>query len=335
MKKRVLAVLMVAALTVAMCMGCGKSTDDAEKEEGQKAKTTEEEGNTEDGLIGISLPSADHGWMAGCIYSAQEEVKTLGLEEGSGYKILTSDSVNDQANDIDELISMGCSSIVLLPHNDEVSVAAQKIMDENMNLIVFDRKVTGDYTAYLAGDNAGIGREGAKYLGDALKGKGTIAVMSVPSVGSVSVERTEAFTNQMKEDYPDIKLIEVTADGFTQEAGLAMATDMLVANPEIDAVFSIDDEPSLGILKAIQEAGRTDIKYISGGGGAQTWYEKIQTETEINCFTETYSPSMISDAIALAQKIQQGEEFEKDTILAPETVDASNVADFMDANSPY
>lgn len=134
----------------------------------------------------------------------------------------------------------------------------QKIMDANINLIVFDRKVTGDYTAYLAGDNAGIGREGAKYLGDVLEGKGTIAVMSAPSVGSVSVERTEAFTEEMEKSFPDMKLIQVTADGFTQEAGLKMATDMLVANPEIDAVFSIDDEPSLGILKAVQEAGRTD-----------------------------------------------------------------------------
>ncbi len=345
MKKKIISALLIAAMAVTMCIGCGSGKSDASGTDTKKedsadkadAKETDSKGtvNTEDGLIGIALPAADHGWMAGCIYSAQEEVKELGLEEGSGYKIMTSDSVNGQANDIEELISLGCTSIVLLPHNDEVSVAAQKIVDAGINLIVFDRKVTGDYTAYLAGDNAGIGREGAKYLGDVLEGKGTIAVMSAPSVGSVSVERTEAFTSEMEKSYPDIKLIQVTADGFTQEAGLKMATDMLVANPEIDAVFSIDDEPSLGILKAVQEAGRSDIKYISGGGGAQSWYQKIQTEDAINCFTETYSPTMIADAIALAQKIQQGEEFEKDTILEPETVDSSNVAEFINADSPY
>ena len=350
MKKKILSVLLIAAMAVTMCIGCGNGKSDSAatdaKQENSTAKSDNKQAdakeadskgtvNTEDGLIGIALPSADHGWMAGCIYSAQEEVKALGLEEGTGYKILTSDSVNDQANDIEELISLGCTSIVLLPHNDEVSVAAQKIMDANINLIVFDRKVTGDYTAYLAGDNAGLGREGAKYLGDVLEGKGTIAVMSAPSVGSVSVERTEAFTEEMEKSFPDMKLIQVTADGFTQEAGLKMATDMLVANPEIDAVFSIDDEPSLGILKAVQEAGRTDIKYISGGGGAQAWYQKIQSEDSIHCFTETYSPSMIADAIALAQKIQQGGEFEKDTILEPETVDSSNVADYINADSPY
>ena len=331
MKKRILAALLTVSMVAALCAGCGSSNNSSDNSS-DAGSTTESSG---DGLIGIALPSADHGWMAGCVYYAQQKVEELGLEEGTGYKLLTSENVNDQANDIDELINMGCSTIVLLPHNDEVSVAAQKIIDSDINLVVFDRKVTGDYTAYLAGDNAGIGVSAAQYLGEALGGKGTIAVMSAPSVGSVSVERTEAFEEEMSANYPDIELVEVTADAFTQEAGLVMATDMLVTYSEIDAVYSIDDEPSLGILQAIKEAGRTDIKYISGGGGAQSWYEKIASETDINCFTETYSPSMIGDAIQLALDIQQGKDYEKDTILDPETVDATNVEDYIDANSPY
>lgn len=291
--------------------------------------------NTEDGLIGIAVPSADHGWTAGVAYYAQAKCDELGLVEGEGYKLLTSDSVNDQANDIDELINMGCTSIVLLPHNDEVSVAAQNIIDAGINLIVFDRKVTGDYTAYLAGNNPGIGINAAAYIGEALGGEGTVAVMSAPSLGSVSVERTEAFVSAMEEDYPNIELVECTAEAFTQEAGLTMASDLLTSNSKIDAIYSIDDEPSLGILQAVKEAGRDDVQIISGGGGAQAWYTKIAEEEGITLFTETYSPSMIGDAIVLAQSIQQGSSFEKDTILDNDTVDPSNVADFIDANSPY
>lgn len=343
MKKSVISILLVLVMVSALLAGCSNSSKNTATQSGtdtDKATPTKEVKDTEQadeksGLIGVSLPAADHGWMAGTIFYAQEKVKELGLTEGTGYKILTSDSVNDQANDIDELISLGCSSIVLLPHNDEVSVAAKKIMDAGINLVVFDRKVSGDYTAYVAGNNAAIGTLGAKYIGNALSGKGTVAVMSAPSVGSVSIERTDAFKAEMQATYPEVKLIEVTAGGFTQEAGLTMATDMLVANPEIDAVFSIDDEPSLGILQAIKEAGRTDIKYISGGGGAQSWYGKIQSEENIKCFTETYSPSMIGDAVALAYDIQQGKEYQKDTIIEPTTVESSNVAEFINENSPY
>lgn len=352
MKKSVLSILLVLVMITALLTGCGNSsknastqsvtdtdkatpTKEAKESEPAASEPTTEAADTKNGIIGVALPAADHGWMAGTIFYAQEKVKELGLVEGTGYKILTSENVNDQANDIDELISLGCTSIVLLPHNDEVSVAAKKIMDAGINLVVFDRKVSGDYTAYVAGNNPAIGTLGAKYIGNALGGKGTVAVMSAPSVGSVSIERTDAFKAEVERSYPDLKLIEVTAGGFTQEAGLTMATDMLVANPQIDAVFSIDDEPSLGILQAIKEAGRTDIKYISGGGGAQAWYAKIQSEEGITCFTETYSPAMIGDAVSLAYDIQQGKEFQKDTILEPVTVDSSNVGELINANSPY
>lgn len=342
MKKRSLIAILATAAMVIGLTACGASgttdtadSSDASKEDTAKTEAVAGEINTTDGMIGIAVPSADHGWTAGAAYYAQQKCKELGLEEGKDYKLLTSDNVNDQANDMDELIDMGCTSIVLLPHNDEVSVAAQKVLDAGINLVVFDRKITGDYTAYLAGDNAGIGVNGADYIGEALGGEGVVAVMSAPSVGSVSVDRTEAFKDEMAEKYPNIELIEVTADGFTQEAGLSMASDMLIANEHIDAVFSIDDEPSLGILQAIKEAGRTDIKYISGGGGAQAWYKMIESEKEIALFTETYSPSMIGDAIALAQSIQQGNDFEKETIIPNTTVDASNVKDFLDEASPY
>lgn len=345
MVKKLGVLFMTVVLLGSMVAGCGQNTSKSGGNDGKEsssAAVTSKEDQTSAsaeeksaGLIGIALPAADHGWVAGTIYYAEQKCKSLGLDEGSGYKIVTSANVNEQANQIDELIAQKCSAIVLLPHNDEVSVAAQKIIDAGIKLIVFDRKVTGDYTAYVAGNNAGIGTNAAKYLGEKLGGKGIVAVMSAPSVGSVSVERTEAFKKEIAASYPDVQMIEVSASGFTQEAGLSMATDMLVANPQIDAVFSIDDEPSLGILQAVKDAGRTDVKYISGGGGAQSWYSKIQKETDINCFTETYSPSMISDAIQAAKDILDGKYVPKDTIIEPSTVDLSNVADFVNSDSPY
>lgn len=331
MKKKLLAGLLVLAMGLA-AVGCGTSDDSAEPS-GDASAATEETGGS-DSLIGICVPGADHGWTAGIAFYAQEKCDELGWVEGEDYKLLTSENVNDQANDIEELIALGCTSIVLLPHNDEVSVAAQKIYDAGINLIVFDRKVNGDYTAYLAGDNPGIGTNGAKYIGEALGGEGIVAVMTAPSLGSVSVERTEAFKAEMAASYPNIELVDVTAEAFTQEAGLTMATDMLTAYDHIDAVFSIDDEPSLGVLQAIKEASRTDIQYISGGGGAQAWYAKIQEE-DINCFTATYSPSMIGDAIELAVTVESGADYEKEVIMDAEIVDKTNVAEKINADSPY
>lgn len=286
----------------------------------------------QEGELAIVIPAAEHGWLAGVAYFAEQKVQELGIEN---YRILTSSNVNEQASQIDELLNQDISAVVLLPHTDELKLAAEKIVEADIPLIIFDRRVDVDYTAYVAGSNPELGEVTADLLGSELEGAGKIAVLNNPSAGSVSYERVDAFKAVMAEKYPDIELFDMTVDNFTQEAGLQVATDMLTANPELDAIFSIDDESSLGILQAIRDAGREDIQYLSGGGGSQAYFQKIAETEDINLFTATYSPAMIGDAIEQAWKLLNGEDIEKDQIVSPTIVNRDNVEEFIDANSPY
>lgn len=336
--KKLLALTLATVMATAAFAGCSKSPSGGSSSAPVSESASSAAGSTAtaaEGPVGIVVPSADHGWTAALAYYAQQKCKELGLADGD-YKLLTAANANDMANQIDQLISLHASVIVLDPLNDQVSVAAQKVTHAKIPLIVFDRKVDADYTAYVAGDNAGMGTASAEYLGGKLGGKGTIAVMNTPSVGSVNSDRVNAFKDEMKSKYPDIKLVDVTESGYTQQAGLKAATDMLVANKQIDAVFSTDDEPSLGILQAVKDAKRTDVKYISGGGGSQSWFNKLQSESDITLFTETYSPSMIGIAIQEAYDLTQGKSItNKENIVAPEFVNKDNVSKYLDANSPY
>ncbi|MFV0381201.1 MAG: substrate-binding domain-containing protein [Breznakia sp.] len=315
--KRLLAVSLAFVLIIS---GCSSKDSKGDKKEVNA-----------DGPIGISILAADHGWLAALSYNAENTVKELGLDA----KILTSTSVSEQAAHIDDLIAMDCSVIVLEPHTDEVEIYAKKITDAGIKLVLFDRIVNVDYTSYVTGNNPKVGTTVANYLGEKLDGKGTIAVHNVPSAGSVSTERVDNFKKIMKEKYPDIKLIEFSTASFTQEDGLKSGADLLVANKQIDAIFSIDDESSLGFLQAIKDAGRTDIKYMSGCGGSQSYINKIKTEETINLFSATYSPKMIIDAIEMAVKIQKGKDFKKDYYVDPEIINYDNAKDFIDADSPY
>lgn len=291
---------------------------------------TDKPGN-EEGPIGISILAADHGWLAALSYNAENTVKELNLDA----KILTSSNVSEQAAHIDDLIALGSSVIVLEPHTDELATYAKKINDAGIKLVLFDRIVDVDYTSYVTGNNPEVGTTVANYLGEKLEGKGTIAVHNVPSAGSVSTERVDNFKKVMSEKYPDMKLIEFQTASFTQEDGLKAGSDLLVANPEIDAIFSIDDESSLGFLKAIKDAGRKDIKYMSGCGGSQVYIDKIKSETEMSLFSATYSPKMIIDAIKVAVKVKNGESVDKDYFINPEIINFDNAADYVDTESPY
>ncbi|WP_369385646.1 substrate-binding domain-containing protein [Lacticaseibacillus camelliae] len=69
----------------------------------------------------------------------------------------------------------------------------RRLLTKKIPLVVFDRKVDADYTAYVAGSNPQIGEKSAEKIGDELDGKGTVAILNVPSSGSVSAERTDGF----------------------------------------------------------------------------------------------------------------------------------------------
>ncbi|MFC6177711.1 substrate-binding domain-containing protein [Companilactobacillus huachuanensis] len=323
--KKSLIIIMTLLLTVVLTACGGSKSNSSEK--------SKKVSGTDSKTLVVVLPAADHGWLSGVSYYAQKECKDLGLKD---YKVITSNNVNDQASQLEELVSQKVGAIVLEPFTDEVSVSAKKVVNAKIPLVVFDRKVKANYNQFISGSNPEIGKKSAEYLGNNLNGKGTIAVLNVPSSGSVSSERVGSFKKVMKGKYPNIKLVDMTADSFTQEDGLKTAKDMLSANKQVDAIFSIDDESSMGILQAVKESKRNDIKYISGVGGSQNYFKKIKNnKTDITLFTATYSPSMIGEAVKSAHNIMEGKKVKKNVVIKTNIVTKNNVEKFVNTKSPY
>ena len=109
--------------------------------------------------------------------------------------------------------------------------------------------------------------------------------------------------------------------------------DILSANPQIDAVYSLDDETSIGVLQAIADAGRTDIKAITGGGGCQEYFQLIEENKDIAVSSSLYSPLMVRDCFDVALAVIGGETVEPVKVIPSAIVDASNVADYLDPNN--
>src|SRR5690606_28092310 len=159
----------------------------------------------EKGLVGISVPEAPTGWVAAVQWAADQTAKRLGLN----YKLLVSADENTQANHIDELIQLGCEIIVLMPHNDTLGTAAQKIKDAGITLINFDRTLGAtepDY--YVAGDNYAMGVLGAEYIAEKLGGKGKVVIANIPAYGEIFNQRVNGFRDTIKEKYPEIEILQ-------------------------------------------------------------------------------------------------------------------------------
>lgn len=310
--KKVLTILLVGVLCLGLMSGFGFAAASEDQP-----------------LVGISVPNNPTGWVAAVQWSAKQTADDLGLN----YRLVASENVNDQANKIDELIQLGCEYIVLFPDNDELAVAAQKVMDEGITLVNFDRQlgdVVPDY--YLAGNNPEMGVIGAEYIIEKMGEEGKVAIMTIPAYGSIFQERVDGAMSVF-EQYPGIEIIgEWGADNGAPETVLPLMTDILNANPEIDAIYSNDDEMSQGILQAIKEADRTDIKVITGGGGAQSYFKLMDEYPDIWVSSQTYPPYMMADCIKLVNGLINGETYDQTIIIPPENLDRTNYQEYLDKN---
>lgn len=277
--------------------------------------------------IGILAPAVTHGWVAGVAYHAEQRCKELA--DTIEYKFYTSSSAEEMTTQLDDLKTWGAQAIVAYPQWEGMEVPIQAAIDEGIYVVNFDIDIDAKGVYKVTGDNEGMGIAGAKYIVDTIGTEGTVVALSVPTSGSVSELRMKGFTETMAEIAPNVKIIEYATE-FSREAGLKDMADILTANPQIDAVFSLDDETSMGALQAIEDAGRTDIKVITGGGGCQEYFNIIAANESINVCSALYSPLMVKDAVDEAVALLKGETVDPVKVIPTTIVDRSNVADYLD-----
>lgn len=282
--------------------------------------------------IGILAPAVTHGWVAAVAYHAEARAKEL--TNDIEYQIQTSTNAEEMTSQLDDLMTWGADAIVAFPQWEGMEVPIQRALDEGIKVVNFDIAIDAEGVYRVAGDNEDMGIQGAKYIVDKIGTEGNVVILEVPSSGSVSELRGKGFTDTMKEIAPDMEL-HTYATQFTREDGLKDFTDILTSLNKIDAVYSMDDETSIGVLQAIKESGRTDIKVVTGGGGMQEYFNMMPQNEDIWIQSALYSPAMVKDAVDVALKVLKGEDVELETIIPTTIVDRENYEEFIDANSPY
>ena len=281
--------------------------------------------------IGILAPAVTHGWVAAVAYFAEQRCKQL---SDIDYKILTSQSAEQMTQQLDDLEAWGAEAIVTFPQWQGMEAPFAAAIKRGIKVVSFDIEVKADGIYLVSGDNESMGVASAKYIVDKVGKDATVAVLTVPTSGSVSELRLKGFMDTKNQIAPNLKLIE-RATKFTREDGLKDFADILTANKHIDAVFSMDDETSIGVLQAIKEAGRKDIKVVTGGGGCQEYFKMMPQNEEIWIQSALYAPSMIIDAVNAAYDLVNGMEVAPKKIIPTRVVDRTNCANELDANSPY
>jgi len=184
---------------------------------------------------------------------------------------------NTQSTMVIDLINQGVDALILNPINaNSIVPVVQQAEKKNIPVFTLDRGAAcGDcQTNFLETDNVALGREGAQFIVDKLKKRyGSIKGNVVNLVGLLGTtagdDRDKGFMEEFQKiaaENPDLKLVARQEAQFDQEKAFNLMSQIMAANPEIDAVFNGNDDNAVGALRAIRQASRNlpldDPKHI-------------------------------------------------------------------------
>jgi ribose transport system substrate-binding protein len=251
--------------------------------------------------IGVSIPTADHGWTGGINWWAQRAIKEWQVQDPDViFFLVTADTPAKQVADIEDLMVKGIDALVILAHDSApLTPIVEKVYNEGVFVVSVDRGLTKPVeNVYVAGDNPGLGRVSAEWMAKELNYKGSIVVLEgIPCV--INSERVDAFNEVMKK-YPNIKILDSQPAYWSTQKGLEIMENYLQKYDKIDAVWAQDDDVLKGVLQAYKESRRNDVQFFLGGAGAKEIIKMVMDGDKLVRADVTYPPSMIGTGISMA-----------------------------------
>jgi ribose transport system substrate-binding protein len=290
--------------------------------------------------MGVAIPAATHGFTGGIVWWANQAKKDLEkAHPGLKITVKTAAGAPEQANQLQDLLTVNkINTLVIFPFESaSLTKPVAQVKSKGVYVTVVDRGLTDTSAqdAYVAGDNTAFGRLAAEYLAKRLNGKGNIvALRGIPT--TLDNERMDAFNAVMK-NYPDIKLLDARYGNWNRDDAFKVMQDYLTRFKQIDAVWAADDDMAVGVLKAIEQAKRTDIKEVFGGAGAKGMVKTIiDGKNKLIQADVSYSPKFIYDAIKLTAEARlKGEKLPPNTIIPSVLITKENAKEFYFPDSPF
>ena len=252
-------------------------------------------------VIGVSIPSATHGFMGGLNWHAQQTIDRLGAANPNvTFVLATAGDAAKQVADIEDMLATrDIDGLVVLPFESEpLTDPVKQVKAAGKFVTVVDRGLAeeGIEDLYVAGDNTAFGRVAGEYFRDNLKAGGKIVVLrGIPT--TLDNERVEAF--QAALEGSDKQILDMQHGNWNRDDAFNVMQDYLAKYPEIDAVWAADDDMAVGVLEAIAQAGREDEMVVVGGAGMKEIVKRIMDKDPQLPVNVTYPPALISSAIEM------------------------------------
>ena len=237
-----------------------------------------------------------------------------------------------QLSDIDDLIEMGCDSVILWPVSATACVPGVKALyDAGIPIINTNSGVDASaqemLTAFSGPSDYNQGFQAGEAMVDALGGEGKVVVLEGLAGYDTAIQRTKGFEDAIASTNLEIIASEPT-DWSTEKAQTIMETFIAKYGKDIAGIYCHDDGISAGALNALDAAGMNDGTIaITSPTLFASGYDAIAEGKQYASVLQ----SPIEDAklaLKLAVEVALGGEVEYDNRIPTYIVDKNNYAEF-------
>jgi ribose transport system substrate-binding protein len=281
-------------------------------------------------VIGFSQANGGDEWRT----NQNNNVRDYCKEYNPTAETLISDAQGDdavQSGHVDEFIARPVNVLLLTPNTDVgLNEAAKRAMAANIPVITLDRQVIDPVTQHIGADNKLIGRTAAEYVSKTILGGNGGKVIEIQGTqgSSATTDRHDEFVKWLEENDPGVEIVTSVDGDYKREKALTAMNDLLqkYGAGEVDVIYTHNDAMALGVVAALETAGRLDEFKVVGIDGQNEAIQAIADGKIVVTFTYDNAGK---EACESAAKLLAGETIEPTWVLPTNTIDASNAADWV------
>jgi ribose transport system substrate-binding protein len=215
--------------------------------------------------IGVALASDTFVFYTQLRKGMEDRAKELGWNLRF---VSANEDVVAQVNGVLDLVSQKVDGILISPIDARATRSAYAAAkNAGIPIISVARHADSpDQTAFVAMDEVQIGRDIAGWIVNALDRKGEVALIAGPS-GAATFRNISSGLQEVFAMAPDIKVVFNKETFMSREEGVRVGQDIMVAYPEVKAIYVSNDETALGVIQSVAATGKTGKVLITGMNG--------------------------------------------------------------------
>jgi ABC-type sugar transport system substrate-binding protein len=272
--KRLISILLVVLMVAISVAGCAQQSPSASVEESTETKTTSETTSEEPAESAIE-PAGEEPFLLGLAYGSlditpkQQCDKITALCDEIGWKYIVTNADQDPSKliaDVEALCEKKPDAIFCRGINDASMPAIVEVCAAaDIPLVLTSIAATGYEDQYLTYCNDPLiagGELMAKYLNDWLDADSTRVAKVGYVVGDYNLEAALPRWTAVRDGCPRAESL-VDAEGkWTAAGAMTVTEDWLQKYPEMNVIVSSSDEMTVGVIQALQSAGKSPDDYL-------------------------------------------------------------------------